>query len=143
MNNITLLEKSAHQAVAAKAITLAALLIFWALPGQAAQSSAQFIVTINLQSPDSGLCRSGTKIGTFGAAVTVVCTTGAIASFSGNSTSLSRTTMQDSSYRFVTQVSRAGESLGTVDSYTGGGTVTSWRVISLVNQDYLEMMVHW
>jgi len=81
-------------------------------------------------------------IGTFGASMTVYCATGTIASFSGDPSTLPWTTKQDSSYRFVTQVSRAGELLGTIDIYTGG-TVTSWRVIRLVDRDYLEMMVHW
>ena len=114
----------------------------WAAPAFAGTAQTSFAVQINLQN-EAGLCRSGTSIGTFGAAVTVVCNTGARADFSGDTTNAPWTSMQDSSYRFVTQVSRAGESLGTVDSYTGGGTVTSWRIFSLANLDYLEMMVHW
>lgn len=87
------------QAVAAKAFTLAALLVLWALPGQAAQNSAQFVVSINLKTGGP--------------------------------------------YRFVTHDSSAGESLGTVDSYAGTGTITSWRMVKLADLDYLEMMVHW
>lgn len=143
MNKTSYVGVHVPQASAAKAFALAALLFFWALPSQAAQSNTQFTLTINLQSPNAGLCQSGTRIGTFGATVTVVCTTGTAEKFSGNIASLPTTTADDNSYRFLTQISRSGEPLGTVDSYVGIGTVTSWRVVNLDNQDYLEMMVHW
>jgi hypothetical protein len=123
------------------------LMSIWAAPAFAGTAQASFAVQIDLQNsntitPNTGLCRSTSMIGTFGASMTVYCATGAIASFSGDPSTLPWTTKQDSSYRFVTQVSRAGELLGTIDIYTGG-TVTSWRVIRLTDRDYLEMMVHW
>jgi hypothetical protein len=37
----------------------------------------------------------------------------------------------------------SGEALGTVDIYSGAGTVTSWRMINLANWEYLEMTVGW
>ena len=40
-------------------------------------------------------------------------------------------------------VYREGQPLETVDSYTGAGTATSWRLLKLNNRDYLEMMLHW
>jgi hypothetical protein len=137
-----------RQAVATKKLLiLAALLGVWTLPSQASQISTPFALTINLQNnngslPNAGLCRSSSIIGTFGSTMTVYCSTGVITSFSGDPSSFPWTTKQDSSYRFVTQVSRAGETLGTIDINTGG-TVTSWRVIRLANRDYLEMMLHW
>ena len=119
----------------------------WALPAYAGKAQASFAVRINLQNADiitkTGLCRSGTRVGTFGAAVTVFCSTGVDANFSGNNSSLPWTSMQDSSYRMVTQLTWEGESLGTIDSYAGGGATSSWRMIRLGNRDYLEMMVHW
>jgi len=147
MNKATHFKAHTRRAVSVKKLLLlAALLGAWVLPSQAAQTSAPFNLTINLQNsssmPDSGLCRSTSMIGTFGSTMTVYCSSGAIASFSGDPSTLPWTTKQDSSYRFVTQVSRAGELMGTIDIYTGG-TVTSWRVIRLTDRDYLEMMVHW
>jgi hypothetical protein len=148
MNKAHRLKAQIHRAVAAKSLLLlAALLGAWASPSQAAQVSAPFTVTINLQTnndipKNAGLCRSASMIGTFGATITVVCSTGAIANISGDSGILPSTTKQDDSYRFLTQISKAGELLGTVDSYTGGA-VTSWRMVSLANRNYLEMMVHW
>jgi len=152
MNPITLLEKAAHRAVAAKTLALlAALFGVWALPSQAGQSSAPFSVTINLNgggpgpggTPNTALCRSSSGIGAFGATLTVVCSNGAIVSFPGNTSNLPWTTTQDSSYRYMLNVYSAGQPLGVVDIYTGVGTVTSWRMIKLDHQDYLEMMVHW
>jgi len=115
----------------------------WATPAFAGTAQTSFAVKINLLDPNFALCRSTSSIGIFGAAVTVFCSTGTFSGYSDNDPKLPWTAMQDSTYRFVTQISRSGETLGTVDSYTGGGTVTSWRVIKLANRDYLEMMVHW
>ena len=119
------------------------LMSAWAVPAYARTAQASFSVSINVQPANTALCRSAASIGIFGAAVTVICTTGAFVSYAGNNTQLPWATVQDSAYRFVTNVSASGDSLGTVDSYTGAGTVTSWRVIKLANRDYLEMMVHW
>ena len=119
------------------------LLSSWAVPAYALTAQNSFSVSINVQPANTALCKSASSIGIFGAAVTVICSTGAFASYSDYDSKLPWTAMQDSTYRFVTQISRSGETLGTVDSYTGGGTVTSWRVIKLANRDYLEMMVHW
>lgn len=139
--------RTRRAASAEKLLMAAALLGVWVLPSHAAQTSAPITLTINLQNsgssiPNSGLCRSTSMIGTFGSTMTVYCSSGAIADFSGDPSTLPWTTKQDSSYRYVTQVSRAGELLGTIDIYTGG-TITSWRMIRLVDRDYLEMMVHW
>lgn len=136
-----------HQAVAV--IFLAALLGVWVLPIQAAQINAPFTVNINLQTNNSalknaGIClsRSTPLIGAFGASMTVVCATGAIAGFSSKPGDLPWTMKQDSYYRVVTRVFEEGKLWGTIDTYTGG-TVTSWRMISQAHRDYLEMMVHW
>jgi len=32
---------------------------------------------------------------------------------------------------------------GGVDSYTGPGTITSWRMVSLADRDYLEIQIGW
>ena len=50
--------------------------------------------------------------------------------------------MHGGAYRYL-PTSRAVELPGTIDSYVGAGTTTSWRVIRLVNLDYLELMVGW
>jgi hypothetical protein len=119
------------------------LLSSWVAPASAGTAQASLAVNINLQDADSALCRSASSIGIFGAAITVFCTTGAWANYSGNIPRLPQISMRDNTYRFVTQVSRGAEPLETVDSYTGGGAVTSWRVIRLSKREYLEMTVHW
>lgn len=37
----------------------------------------------------------------------------------------------------------AGRRLGTVESHMGDGTVTSWRVVSRGDSEYVEMVVGW
>lgn len=128
-------------------LVYACVMSTWAAPAFPVTAQASFAVKINLQTnngslPNAGLCRSTSMIGTFGSTMTVYCSTGAIASISGDPSILPWTNKLDSSYRFVTHVSRAGEMMGTIDMYTGGA-MTSWRVIRLANRDYLELMVHW
>ena len=149
MNNAAY-DKPAHLALAARAVILPAILLgVWLSPCHAGQSSGQFNVTINLQTGNpapiatTGLCRSSTGVGMFGAALTVVCATGDIATYSGNPADLPWATIPNNPYRLVTTVTNSGEMLGTIDSYTGAGTITSWRVLKLTDRDYLEMMVHW
>lgn len=155
----TQVEKLAWAVPAKASMAAAALLGVFSAAGHAAQNSGAFSVAINLQrgaallntgiaaptgnTTAAGLCRSGAGIGVFGATMTVVCATGAIVDFQGDSSRLPWTSGQDSSYRFMLNVYREGEYLGTVDSYMGIGTVTSWRMVKLHNRDYLEMMVHW
>lgn len=147
MNTATLLENPLNRAVAAKSLALLAALlgVCWPLSSQAGQSSGQFPVAINLQdgTSNTALCRSGAGIGAFGATLTVVCVNGVLVDFSGNLSGLPWSTMQDSSYRYMLSVYREGEPIGTIDSYTGVGTATSWRMINMNHRDYLEMMVHW
>ena len=140
-------ETLTQPAVFAKCFTLAALLVLCVQPSYAGQASSQFQVLINLQSnsgtPNAGVCRSSSRIGNFGEVVTVECTTGKVVTFSGNTNNLPWTAMQDGSYRFLTQLSEEPVSLGTLDVYAGGGTVTSWRILRLANRDYIELMVGW
>lgn len=117
----------------------------------AEQVSGQFNVTVNLQSsavasqiaPNSAFCRSTNAPGSFGASVTVVCATGAVVDVSPSRTGLTWSPLQSGTYRYIFQVSRDGDILGTVDSYVGVGSASSWRVINLVDRDYLEMLVDW
>ena len=45
--------------------------------------------------------------------------------------------------RFMLDMYDAGMWLGTIDGVMTTGTVTSWRVVHLVNRDYLEIVVGW
>lgn len=44
---------------------------------------------------------------------------------------------------FIVQVVKSGQLIGSVETYTGGSMVTSWRVVSLPSREYLEMTVAW
>ena len=140
-----------RRAVTATALTSVAVLA-WVIPSEAAvKDSSPFSVLINLNTgatggtPNTGYCRTRSGIGVFGSTLTVVCATGTVVSYSGNISNLPWvTTIQDDSFRYLLSVYNAtGESLGIVDSFTGIGTVTTWRTFRFDHQDYLEMMVHW
>ncbi len=151
MKNISLQNVTKKSAGAAVFSGLAALLVLWASNTHAAQANGGFSVLINLQSSqqqqNSRLCRSGTQVGTFGAAMIVECATGTAASYAGNPSDLPWTTMLDnSSYRFVTNVDQYGGLFGIIDrydSYAEAGTVTTWRKVRLDKMNYFEMMLHW
>lgn len=98
---------------------------------EAGQASASFQVKVDLltNSKNTGQCERSTKP-TLPAAVTIVC-----------GSSASPSPRPDS--RFMLDMYRSGEFLGTVDGMMSTGTVTSWRVIHLVNREYLEIMVGW
>jgi hypothetical protein len=147
----TLLGKSACRAVSAYALSLlTALLGVWPLSSQAAQRSGSFDVKINLlnsggpgATPVTGICRSSNGIGVFGATITVFCSTGTIVKYTGDTSNLPWAPIQGSSFRYLLNVNSPGGPSGFIDSYTGVGTVTTWREIHLNHQDYLEMMLHW
>jgi len=124
------MSKSANPGMIVRHVTavntcaFAFLLGVWAFSSQAAETSTSFNVTVDLQTgievPDAGLCK---MIGAFGTSVTVSCAPG--------------------SFRFITRPPAADALQDKEPSYTGAGTVTSWRMIRLENGDYLEMTVQW
>lgn len=130
-----------------RAVGMALVLGVCALPGHAATSGTRFNVTVDLQSgeraPTTEFCRTSDAAGAFGATVTVVCSTGAVVDISSGQSGMPWVPMHGGAYRHLFHVTRNGELLGTVDSYTGLGTVTSWRVVHLDNRDYLELTVGW
>ncbi|MEQ1526798.1 MAG: hypothetical protein ABL911_08660 [Gallionella sp.] len=146
MGQSVLLGMLTQTGVAARVFALAALLFLWIPFSYAAQANAQFTVDINFHpsnpTSNAGLCRSSTRIGTFGEAVTVECSTGRAVRFAGNTSNLPWSATQDGYYRFVTQLSGAGVPT-TADQFVGAGTVTSWRIINLADWEYLELMVGW
>ena len=130
---------------ACRAVALALWLGGWALPGTAAQSGSAFTVTVTLNKPaaaGTGLCRSRTGAGTFGATVTVVCGTGTVIGLEATGHGMPWLPMHGGAYRFLTRITSA-ELSGTVDSYTGVGTSTSFRLISAAGWEYVEMTVGW
>ena len=141
--------KLISKAITAGCLILAAMLGWFMVPANAAQGSGQFYVTATLltaaTAPSSAFCLSSNTPGSFGAHVTVVCSTGAVVDISPGSpaTGMPWSPMHGGAYRFLTNISSASGFLGTVDSDTGPGTVTSWRLVNLADRDYLEMLVGW
>lgn len=131
---------------------LAAAVCLACLPsGASAAASANFTVAATLvlasvQPPASGFCTSGPSKSTFGAVVTVVCKTGAVVNVEAPNTALSWTILHGGAYRYmhIAEHEVPGRRLaGGVDSYTGPGTITSWRMVSLADRDYLEFQIGW
>ena len=129
--------KHSHKAAR---LALAALCFVALTNAAAAQASRQFLVTASLaQSPITGFCSRSVGPNGFGATVTVVCSTGAVVDvFAGPGV-----LQYSDAYRNLFQISAGGNILGTIDSYSGGGTVTSWRVLDIEDREYLEMVVGW
>lgn len=113
---------------------LTTMLALSTLQANAGPITGQFNVTVNLETAPAS-CRTTNAPGSFGATVTVVCSSGAI--------SETRSPLRVGAYRYLFQVSAGETLLGTIDSYAGVGTVTTWRVAHLANRDYLEMLVGW
>ena len=134
-----------HQLVnGASCCMLAALLGLTAVPVNAAQVSGQFNVTVNLQSTSSSaFCRSSNALGSFGATVTVVCSTGAVVDISPGSTGMPWSPMHGGANRYVTQVFWNGDWVESLNDTPGAGTITSWRVVNLLNRNYVELTVGW
>lgn len=122
-------------------------------PVDAAQARASFQVMVALENrlgtspdidhPDQATCRSGPGGSAFGADVTVVCGTGAVIDIAPGRPRGAWSPMHGGAYRYVTQVTWADQLWGTVDTYLGAGTVTSWRVVDLSGRKYLELTVGW
>lgn len=124
-------------------------------PASAGIASGAFNVNIALHlpgsgsgpgNPSSGFCRSEPSTGTFGAIVTFVCRTNSIVTLGAPQSAVAWVPIHGGAYRFIhleskglpDRVVRIG-----IDGYTGIGTVTSWRVVTLTERDYLEMMIGW
>ena len=89
------------------------------------------------------LCRNTSIASAFGASATVVCSTGALVDIApGPNVAMGRP-MHGGAYRYVTQVSWNGNWLESLDDATGMGTITTWRVVNLLDRTYLEMTVGW
>ena len=128
-------------------MVLAVVFGCFVLSVNAAQGGGQFNVTATLQSAKSPssptiFCRTNPGGLAFGATVTVICSTGTVLDISPSRTGMPWTPMHGGAYRYILASRDAGIP-GTIDSYAGAGTTTSWRVIRLANLDYLELMVGW
>ena len=114
----------------------------------ASQGSGQFSVTATLQSanspalPQTVFCRTDPGGLAFGAIATVVCSTGAVLDISPSRKGMPWASMHGGAYRYIL-ASSAADLPGTIDSYVGAGTTTSWRVIRLANLDYIELTIDW
>jgi hypothetical protein len=118
--------------------------------GASAAASAQFTVAATLVSADvkpaSGFCTSGPGKSTYGAVVTVVCETGVVVDIEAPRTAVSWTALHGGAYRYWHAAENelpGSRSVGGLDSYTGSGTITSWRMVSLADSDYVEMQISW
>jgi hypothetical protein len=124
-------------------IGLSAALLGSALADQVA---APFIVTVNLQpaQAQSAYCTTQNPAGSFGATVTVVCSTGALVALSAPTTGgRPWTPMHGGAYQYVSYLSRAGSGYRHFDAFTTSGTITTWRQVLLHDRSYTELMVSW
>jgi len=122
-------------------------LVVRAPPVYASQSTSQFDVYISISAGGAGsntdICRSSTQIGAFGRSVTIICSSGEIVDFSGDTSGLPWTKGKEGAYRFVTVVPSSEEELDTVQRYSGLGPVSNWHMVRLVDRAYLELTIIW
>lgn len=134
-----------------KSYSLAVLLSLLAFSANAEQLSSQFNVTVNFLSlgaaskitANSAFCRSTNGLGSFGATVTIGCSSGAVVDVFPSATGNSWSPLEGGTYRYIFQASRNGQILGTVDSYVGGNNETSWKTVTLAEQEYIELLIDW
>jgi hypothetical protein len=130
----------------ASALALAVTLSIPPSLASAGQSAAQFHLSVDLQTnttPNSAFCHTNSLPGAFGATVTIVCSTGVVVDIAPSRPGAPLSPMHGGAYRYLTQVAIGGQILGTVDIYSGLGTITSWRVVNLVDRQYVEMTLNW
>jgi hypothetical protein len=89
--------------------------------------------------PPGDFCRSLLP-GSFGAMVTVVCSTGVVVEVAPSQRGNPTAAVHGGAYRFFLPVGLAEPGK---PWETGAGTVTSWRVVHLEDRSYLEMTVGW
>ncbi len=108
------------------------------LEAGAASTSGSFNVTVELTTDNKVVaeCDRTTTGTSGGGAVQVTCV-----DTSTQPASAAQATRPDP--RFLLQLQRGGGTIGTVDGLVPPGTVTSWRVVSGADRDYLEIVVGW
>lgn len=118
-------------------------------PAVAASTAAPFQVRVAIKAPDaptSAFCRVGPSPTTFGAIVTVVCATGAVVNIEPPAGQTLAGPIHGGAYRFhhvSDNVLFGGHFPGGIDIYTGVGTITTWRVVTLPDWEYLELQMAW
>lgn len=133
-------------------VLLALILSHFAQAVVAAPASASFTVRATLLPGSSadglpaGYCIRSPSSLNFGAVVTVVCGSDAVAAIDLPSTAAPWIPVHGGAYRYTHVAENelpVGRLLGGFDSYTGWGTVTSWRMVSWADLDYLELQIGW
>jgi hypothetical protein len=108
-----------RRVAASKLLALAAAMVLPSMPVYALQAAATFNVSITLHpTPQSGSCGTGG----IDSQVTVACSSGR--------------------YRFMANLKNDELSMSG-DGYAGTGTSTAFRLVSLVDRQYIEMTVGW
>jgi hypothetical protein len=108
--------------------------------GLAAQAKAelQIRVTGAVFAPVRVFCTS--SAGSYGATVTVVCSTGAVVGVAGPDSFRS---VNGGAYRYLLQVKNGWQNVGEIDALTDSGTITGWKIIKLENLEYVELTLGW
>lgn len=146
----------AFRLLAVLTISAAALAGTWGSESHAARTGPQFRVKVAVIGQQaqvstigqevrqgSGLCTSRNLPGAYGAVVTVVCSTGVVVELIAGDPARQWSPMHGGAYRFLLPYLGAGVMEPHSSLHTGLGTVTSWRVVHLVDREYLEMTVRW
>ncbi len=121
------------------------LTIFLPCLAQAGQASMAFQVRVAgaaAPAPARVFCTSLTGTGIFAATITVVCATGAVVGMT-EPQGFTTLPVNGGASRYLVQVTRGAQQIGTIDAQTGPGTITGWQVVRLASQEYIELTLGW
>jgi hypothetical protein len=116
-------------------------------PAHAGSAGNAFTVQVNVADggrvdPDD-FCTLDNSSRAYEAVVTVVCGTGAVVQVSPPIGWRGWKPVHGGAYRFLLPAWPSGVMSEESDFFNGLGTVTSWRLVSLKDRDYLEMTLRW
>ena len=144
---MTLQSAAIRWAKCSAAMALAISLVLSSPLVSASQISSQFNVKVAVGGElAGGICVRGHDSSAFGTIVNIVCATGVAIGIEAPRNAVAWTPIHGGAYRF-TRVSpdeiRGVQYIQAAGSYTGAGTITSWRMVSMADREYLEMLVDW
>lgn len=123
-------------------ISLLISLCLGGMPAGAGQASAELkvVVTGADAAAPRVFCSSTARPGSFGATVTVVCSTGALASIAGPERF---TSSHGGAYQYLLQLRSDGGGVAEMVALPGADAGAAWRIVRLGDQEYVEFTLAW
>ena len=115
-------------------------------PVGAGQASADLLVRVNVlpasAPPERVFCTSTIGPRSFGATVTLVCSTGAVVAVDDRD-STGRLILHGGARRYALPPVDGSPALGGLQAISTAGTVTGWQILRQTDRDYVELTWGW